>query len=67
MAVFWPYSDLLLAKSYSPRLIKLNFKKNACLVKEYYWGHYHGKAIRISHSTLFALTNAHIKWGKREL
>lgn len=52
MAVVWSYPDLLLAKSYSRRLIKLNFKKNACLVKEYYWGCYQGKDLRIPYSTL---------------
>lgn len=45
MAVFLPCPDLLLAKNYSPRFIKLNFKKNACLVEEYHWGYYQGKAV----------------------
>lgn len=52
MAVVWSYPDLLLAKSYSRRLIKLNFKKNACLVNEYYQGCYQGKDLRILYSTL---------------
>lgn len=35
-----------------PDSSRLNFKKNAFLVKEYYWGDYQGKAVRIPDSTL---------------
>ena len=49
------------------RLIKFNFKKNVCLVKEYSWGYYQDKAVRFPVPRFYALTNTHTKWVKKKI